>query len=54
MQLFDEAANCLRQVLKLIPDSAEGHNNLGVALQRVQRVGEATKFYKRAIELQPD
>jgi len=43
-----------RTFLRLAPDSAEGHNNLGLLLFKCQRIEEAVACWVRAIELRPE
>jgi len=49
-----EAAECYRRAIRLQPDFAIAHYNLGLALWEQGRVAEAIPAYQRAIELQPD
>ncbi len=48
-----EAANAFREVVRLTPDDAAGHYNLGVALLRLRISDEAASSLERAAELQP-
>ena len=48
-----EAAAFLAKVVEKYPDSIHLHHNLGVCLQRLQRLPEAFAAYQRAIELRP-
>jgi hypothetical protein len=50
----DEAAASYRQALRLQPDYAEAHNNLGVALKRQARLDEAAACFRRALRHKPD
>jgi tetratricopeptide (TPR) repeat protein len=43
-----------RRSLALEPDDARVHYNLGIALQRAERLEEALRSYERAFELAPD
>ena len=43
----------LRQVLRLCPDFAEGHNNLGLALAACGEYAEAEASYERVLRLDP-
>ena len=54
MQSFDQAILCYQEAIKLKPDFAAAHNNLGICLYEVGRPEEAHVSYKRAIALQPD
>jgi tetratricopeptide (TPR) repeat protein len=40
--------------LRIKPDFAEAHYNLGVALEKTGRVQEAIAQYERALRIQPD
>jgi predicted membrane-bound spermidine synthase len=48
------AAAMLREAVDLMPDSAEAHNDLGVALASMGRVSEAMVQFQRAVSLEPD
>jgi Flp pilus assembly protein TadD len=48
------AAAMLREAVDLMPDSAEAHNELGVALASMGRVSEAMVQFQRAVSLEPD
>ena len=50
---LDEAIDCYRRALELMPDFAEAHNNLANALQRQGALAEAVACYRRALELKP-
>jgi len=52
---FDPAAALvvLRKSLELDPTSARTHNNLGVALLKLKRAGEAALAFKTAVRLDP-
>ena len=49
-----EAIAAFGRVVALMPDSAEAHNNLGIALRTAGRRDEAIAAYHRAIALKPD
>jgi predicted O-linked N-acetylglucosamine transferase (SPINDLY family) len=49
-----EAIAAFGQVAALVPDSAEAHSNLGIALRKAGRTDEAIAAYRRAIALRPD
>lgn len=44
----------LSKAAKLLPDDADTHNNLGIALQIAGRLHDAVLSYKHAIKLQPE
>jgi len=48
-----EAEAELRKALKLDPNSATAHNNLGSVLERAGRKDEARRHYERAVQLEP-
>lgn len=48
-----EAADCLNQVVRIMPDRAEPFYYLGLALQHLGKVEQAISNYKRATELDP-
>ena len=50
----DEAEETLARALRLDPDQALAHYNLGVIDQRANRADEALKHYASALELDPD
>ena len=51
---FAAAAEIYRRMLTKVPDYAEGHNNRGAVLQRLQRYDEALACHDTAIALKPD
>jgi tetratricopeptide (TPR) repeat protein len=62
---FDEAISECQKALKIKPDFAAAHNNLGAALVKTQRDGdgarrqtgavdEATVHYRKAVQIKPD
>lgn len=51
---IDEAASLFEQALRVKPDVAEAHNNLGYALQRQGRLEEAIRRHEEAVRLKPD
>lgn len=51
---FERAVAEYRTVLRLAPDYAEAHANLGAALARLGRYDEAIASYQRALELSPE
>jgi serine/threonine-protein kinase len=50
----EEALDCYRRVIELVPDSARGRRNLGTMLYRLDRLAEAADHYRAAIAIQPD
>jgi spermidine synthase len=48
------AVTVLREAVRLAPESAEAHNDLGVALASSGAVAEAREYFRRAVALQPD
>jgi tetratricopeptide (TPR) repeat protein len=48
------AVDAYRQVLKLVPDSAGVHSNLGAALSHLGRYEEAIEEYRQALRVQPN
>src|SRR5262249_50942450 len=49
-----EAEASLRQALRLRPDFAEAHNNLGLALRDQNRLEEAQASFQQALHLKPN
>ena len=50
---FDEAITHLQQALKIKPDYAEAHNNLGNALAGQGKIAAAVVQWREAVRLQP-
>jgi tetratricopeptide (TPR) repeat protein len=50
---YEHAATALQRVLQLAPGLPEAHVNMGFALLGLQRGGEASAAFDRAIALQP-
>ena len=48
-----EAERIYREIVKVKPDFAEAHNNLGVALKALDRPEEAVESYRRAVAIRP-
>ena len=44
----------LNEVLRLNPNSAEAHNNLGVVLLRLGKAEESIPHFSTAIQLKPE
>ena len=51
---YSAAAGMLRSAIELMPDSAEAHNDLGVALASMGQVEEARDQFRRAVDLRPE
>ena len=51
---LQEAIEHYQQALRLKPDYAEAHNNLGTALVDTGRPQEAIEHYRQALRLNPD
>ena len=51
---MDEAIGEYREALRLKPDYAEAHNNLGVALEDRGSLDGAIAEYREALRLKPD
>lgn len=49
-----EAEAAFREVLRLFPSSADGHFNLGLALDQQGRLEEAAASYQQALAIQPE
>ena len=54
LQLWNEAIFRWQHILKIEPQNAKVHNNLGVAYEAAGKINEAIKAYERATELEPD
>ena len=52
MELFEEAETCLRSLLKIVPESAPIHAQLGDVFSLQDRLAEATDSFRRSISLQ--
>jgi len=50
----DQAIDLIGRAIRLKPDLANAHSNLGNSLMRKGRLDEAVASYRRAIELKPD
>ena len=51
---FSEALWCFERALQLDSGSAMSHNNLGVALMRMDRLKEAAGHFMTALGIKPD
>ena len=54
LQLWNEAIFRLQHILKIEPQNAKAHNNLGVAYEAVGKIDKALHAYERATELEPE
>jgi tetratricopeptide (TPR) repeat protein len=54
LQRYDEAEKEYREAIKINPNLAVAHYNLGVLLKDLQRYDEAEKEYREAIRLNPN
>jgi Flp pilus assembly protein TadD len=52
--LVDEAIGHFSEALKVQPDYAEAHNNLGVVLAGQGRVEEAVSHFAAALKIKPE
>jgi Ca-activated chloride channel family protein len=51
---YEEAVRAYRQAVKIKPDYAEAHNNLGDAYLQLKQYKKAVEAYKQAIRYKPD
>lgn len=49
-----DALLALQKAAELLPDDADAHNNLGIALKDLGQLNEAMASYRRALEIKPD
>jgi len=49
-----DALRALQMAAELLPDDAEAHNNLGLALQDIGQLNSAVASYRRALKINPD
>ena len=50
----DQAILCYQEAIKLKPDFADAHNNLGVIFYDSNKINEAIIYYQEAINVDPD
>ena len=51
---MDDAIRQYQEALRLQPDDAKAHNNLGIAFYQQRRTGEAIRQFQEALRLKPD
>ena len=51
---MDEAIKHYLEALRILPDWAGAHNNLGFALEKRGRLEETISHYKKALRIKPD
>jgi predicted TPR repeat methyltransferase len=51
---YADAIECYHRVLRIRPDYAEGHNNLGICLSELGKLDEGMACYQRALQIKPD
>jgi protein O-GlcNAc transferase len=51
---YDAAIDCYKQALKIKPDYADAHYNMGVALKKKGKLDAAIESYKQALKIKPD
>jgi len=54
MGYFEDKEKELREALRLNPNNALAHNNLGVVLYHLKRYEEAEKEFREALRLKPN
>lgn len=54
LQLWNEAIFRWQHILRIEPQNAKVHNNLGVAYEAIGKIDEAIEAYERATELEPE
>ena len=53
LERWPEAIERFRQALRVRPDLAEAHNNLGIALVRTNLLPGAIEQFERALQIRP-
>ena len=51
---LEESIEYFEQAIKINPNQASAHNNLGIALARLGQLDRAIEHFKIAIRLRPD
>jgi len=51
---FDQAILCYQEAIKLKPNYAEAHNNLGFYFKEINKIDKALLSYREAIKLKPN
>ena len=54
MQSFNQAILCYQEAIKLKPDFAAAHNNLGICFREIGKMDESIFHTRKAIKLKPD
>ena len=54
LKRYDEAIAPLKEAIRLNPDDAYAHNNLGITYAELKRYDEALVSYKEVIRINPD
>ena len=54
LERFDEAAQAIKEALRLKPDYPEGINTMGTILERQNKLDDALACFQHVLELQPD
>ncbi len=49
-----DSLSAMRRAVELLPDDAEAHNNLGLALNKLGCIDQAESMYRAAIAISPD
>jgi serine/threonine protein kinase len=52
--LFEKAEEAYRSAIRLRPNHADTHNNLGILLGNLKRIAEAEREYREAIRINPN
>jgi len=52
-QRFDDAVNYIESALRIVPDDAQAHANLGLALKCLNKLEGAATHFQKSVELDP-